>query len=98
LAAVKIFFFTNLEYLKASNPLMTKLKKTEKTISIVFLETIISKNRQFLSKLKKFLNIAKLSDSIYRINEIILSPDDEDPFTVEKTEITVLSSDILSND
>ena len=71
---------------------MSKLKKTRKNY---FDYALRNRYKQKSAILKQTQEISQFCKSIgLKINEIILSPDDEDPFTIEKTKITVLSSEI----
>jgi len=69
---------------------MSKLKKTKN----YFDYALRNRYKQKSAILKQTQEISQFCKSIgLKINEIILSPDD-DPFTIEKTKITVLSSEI----
>ena len=71
---------------------MSKLKKQRKNY---FDCALRNRYKQKSAILKQTQEISQFCKSIgLKINEIILSPDDEDPFTIEKTKITVLSSEI----
>jgi len=71
---------------------VSKIKKTRKNY---FDCALRNRYKQKSVILKQTQEISQFCKSIgLKINEIILSPDDEDPFTIEKTKITVLSSEI----
>jgi hypothetical protein len=71
---------------------MSKLKKQRKNY---FDCALRNRYKQKSAILKQTQEISQFCKSIgLKINEIILSPDDEDPFTIIKTKITVLSSEI----
>ena len=71
---------------------MSKLNKQRKNY---FDCALRNRYKQKSAILKQTQETSQFCKSIgLKINEIILSPDDEDPFKIEKTKITVLSSEI----